>query len=161
MIHFTHLDPQGKASMVDVSEKPETFREAIAKGSIRMGKATLKAIQAKKIPKGDVLTVAKIAGIMAAKEVPSLIPLCHSLLLSNVHLTFQVNSRANQIEIESQVKTVGRTGAEMEALAAVAVAALSIYDMCKAVDKEMVIGEIRLISKKGGRSGTYVRSSAR
>jgi len=158
MIQFSHLDDKGRASMVDVSEKPETLREAIAKGSIRMGKETLKAIQDKKIPKGDVLTVAKIAGIMAAKEVPFLIPLCHSLLLSKVDLTFQVNPRANKIEIESVVKTTGRTGAEMEALTAGAVAALTIYDMCKAVDKEMVIGEIRLVSKKGGRSGTFIRS---
>jgi cyclic pyranopterin phosphate synthase len=158
MTHFSHLDPKGRASMVDVSEKPETLREAIAQGSIRMGKETLKAIQDKKVPKGDVLTVAKIAGIMAAKKVPSLIPLCHSLLLSNVNLTLAVNPGANQIEIESAVKTIGRTGAEMEALTAVAVAALAIYDMCKAVDKEMVIGEIRLISKKGGRSGTFIRS---
>jgi len=102
-----------------------------------------------------VLTMAKIAGIMAAKKVPHLIPLCHSLLLSNVDLTFEVNLRASKIEIESQVRTVGRTGAEMEALTAVAVAALAIYDMCKAVDKEMTIGEIRLVFKRGGRSGTY------
>jgi cyclic pyranopterin phosphate synthase len=147
--------------MVDVSEKPETLREAVAQGSIRMGKETLKAIQDKKIPKGDVLTVAKIAGIMAAKEVPSLIPLCHSLLLSNVDLKFQVNSRAKKIEIQAVVKTIGRTGAEMEALTAVAIAALAIYDMCKAVDKEMVIGEARLISKRGGRSGAFIRSPVR
>jgi len=102
--------------------------------------------------------VAKIAGVMAAKETPHLIPLCHSILLSNVDLTFKINARASKIEIESQVRTIGRTGAEMEALTAVAVAALAIYDMCKAVDKEMTIGEIRLISKKGGRSGTYQRA---
>jgi cyclic pyranopterin phosphate synthase len=155
MTQFSHLDAKGKASMVDVSEKPETLREAIAKGSIHMRKETLRSIQDKKIPKGDVLTVAKIAGIMAAKKVPYLIPLCHSLLLSNVDLTFEVNLRASKIEIESQVRTVGRTGAEMEALTAVAVAALAIYDMCKAVDKEMTIGEIRLVFKRGGRSGTY------
>ena len=158
MKQFSHLDAKGKASMVDVSAKPETLREAVAKGSILMGKETLMAIRDKKVPKGDVLTVAKIAGVMAAKETPHLIPLCHSILLSNVDLTFKINARASKIEIESQVRTIGRTGAEMEALTAVAVAALAIYDMCKAVDKEMTIGEIRLISKKGGRSGTYQRA---
>jgi len=158
MKQFSHLDAKGKASMVDVSAKPETLREAVAKGSILMGKETLRAIRDKKVPKGDVLTVAKIAGVMAAKETPHLIPLCHEILLSNVDLTFKINARASKIEIESQVRTIGRTGAEMEALTAVAVAALAIYDMCKAVDKEMTIGEIRLISKKGGRSGTYQRA---
>lgn len=158
MTQFSHLDAKGKASMVDVSGKPESLREAIARGSIRMKKETLRSIQDKKVPKGDVLTVAKIAGIMAAKEVPHLIPLCHSLLLSNVHLVFQINLKANKIEIESQVRTVGRTGAEMEALTAVAAAALTIYDMCKAVDKEMTIGEIRLVFKSGGRSGTYQKA---
>jgi cyclic pyranopterin phosphate synthase len=161
MIQFTHLDARGRARMVDVSDKPETLREAVARGSIRMGRETLKAIQDQKIPKGDVLTVAKIAGIAAAKQVPSLVPLCHPLLLSDVDLSFQLNARSRKIEIEASVKTVGRTGAEMEALAAVAVAALAIYDMCKAADKEMVIGEIRLLSKKGGRSGTYIRSPGR
>jgi cyclic pyranopterin monophosphate synthase len=155
MTPFTHLDSKGRASMVDVSRKPETLREAIAKGSIRLAKETLQALQDKRIPKGDVLAVAKIAGIMAAKSCSSLIPLCHPLLLSNVDVSFKVNSEENKIEIESLVNTVGRTGAEMEALTAVSVAALAIYDMCKAVDKEMTIGEIRLIFKKGGRSGTY------
>ena len=155
MTQFSHLDAKGKASMVDVSGKPESLREAIARGSIRMKKETLRSIQDKKVPKGDVLTVAKIAGILAAKEVPHLIPLCHSLLVSNVDLAFQINLKASKIEIESQVRTVGRTGAEMEALTAVAVAALAIYDMCKAVDKEMAIGEIRLVFKRGGRSGIY------
>jgi cyclic pyranopterin monophosphate synthase len=158
MRQFSHLDAKGKARMVDVSGKPETLRDAVAKGSIQMKKETLRAIRDRKVPKGDVLTVAKIAGIMAAKEVPHLIPLCHSLLLSDVDLAFQVNLKASRIEIESQVRTVGRTGAEMEALTAVAVSALAIYDMCKAVDKEMTIGEIRLISKRGGRSGTYQRT---
>ncbi len=152
---FTHLDSEGRAFMVDVSRKPETLREAIAKGSIRLAKETLQALQDKRIPKGDVLAVAKIAGIMAAKSCSFLIPLCHPLLLSNVDVSFKVNSEENKIEIESRVNTVGRTGAEMEALTAVSVAALAIYDMCKAVDKEMTIGEIRLIFKKGGRSGTY------
>ena len=155
MTPFTHLDSKGRASMVDVSRKPETLREAIAKGSIRLAKETLQALQDKRIPKGDVLAVAKIAGIMAAKSCSFLIPLCHPLLLSNVDVSFKVNSEENKIEIESRVNTVGRTGAEMEALTAVSVAALAIYDMCKAVDKEMTIGEIRLIFKKGGRSGTY------
>lgn len=158
MKSFSHLDPKGRASMVDVSGKPETLREAVAKGSIQMSRATLAAIQDKKIPKGDVLAVAKIAGIMAAKAVPNLIPLCHSILLSNVDLTFMVLAESERIEIESKVKTIGRTGAEMEALTAVSVAALTIYDMCKAVDKEMVIGEVRLVSKKGGRSGSYQRA---
>jgi len=143
---------------VDVSEKPETLREAVARGSIWLAQETLEALRDQKIPKGDVLLVAKIAGIMAAKNCSSLIPLCHPLLLSNVDVGFEVNSEEGKIEIESRVSTIGRTGAEMEALTAVTIAALAIYDMCKAVDKGMNIGEIQLISKKGGRSGTYQRA---
>lgn len=157
MMEFTHMDSQGQARMVDVSGKADTVREAIAKGTIVIGKETLKRIQDHSVPKGDVFAVARIAGILAAKEVPHLVPLCHPLSVSAVEVSFFPDYEKGEIEIESRVKTVGKTGAEIEALAAVSIAALTIYDMCKAIDKGMTIGNIRLVSKKGGESGTYVR----
>jgi len=143
--------------MVDISDKNETSREAVARGVIIMQPATLRMIQKGEVPKGDVLAAARLAGIMAAKRLPDLIPLCHPLLLSSADVEFTPIEKAGRLDIESRIKLTGRTGAEMEALTAVAVAALTVYDMCKAVDKEMVIGSIRLVAKKGGKSGPYRR----
>ncbi len=143
--------------MVDVGAKPETVREAIARGFVALQPETLRLIQDSSIPKGDVFAAARVAGIMAAKRVHELVPLCHTLLLSSADVTFQASRRPAGVYIESHVRTTGRTGAEMEALTAVSVAALTIYDMCKAVDKSMVIGDVRLVYKAGGRRGTYRR----
>jgi len=143
--------------MVDVGAKPETDREAIARGFVRLQPETLRLIQGGAIPKGDVYAAARVAGIMAAKRVHELIPLCHTLLLSAADVAFRPSRRPFGLHIESRVRTTGRTGAEMEALTAVSVAALTIYDMCKAVDKSMVIGDVRLVFKAGGQSGTYRR----
>lgn len=143
---FSHLDESGSARMVDVGHKPEQRRLARAEGVVHCAKATIDVLRAQALPKGDVLTVAKIAGIQAAKRTDELIPLCHSLPLSSVELTFEI--RAESIGIRAEVVTAARTGVEMEALTAVSVAALTIYDMCKAVDKAMVIGEIRVTEKR-------------
>lgn len=153
--HFSHLDQNGQARMVDVGDKPITQREAMAKGSIRVNPQIIRLIQESQVPKGDVFATARIAGIMAAKKVDSLIPLCHSLKVNFVHISFDV--KTVNIKITSHVKSEGKTGVEMEALTAVSIAALTIYDMCKAVDKGMVIGPIYLTKKSGGRSGSYVR----
>jgi len=142
--------------MVDVGEKPDTERLAVAKGEIAMRPETLALIQEGGIPKGDVLAVAQVAGIMAAKRTHALIPLCHPLLLTHVAVEFAPNEAENLIEITGTVKTTGKTGVEMEALTAVAVAALTIYDMCKAVDRAMHITNIRLIRKSGGKSGEII-----
>ncbi len=144
--------------MVDVGAKPETVREAVARGFISLQGETIRLIRDSRIPKGDVFATARVAGIMAAKRVHELVPLCHTLLLSSADVSFQASRRPVGIQIESRVRTTGRTGAEMEALTAVSAAALTIYDMCKAVDKDMVIGNVRLVYKAGGRSGTYRRS---
>lgn len=157
MKRLSHVDRRGRARMVDISDKDETSREAVARGVIIMQPATLRMIQKGEVPKGDVLAAARLAGVMAAKRVPDLIPLCHPLLLSSAKVEFTPIEKAGRLDIESRVKLTGRTGAEMEALTAVAVAALTVYDMCKAVDKEMVIGSIRLVAKKGGKSGPYRR----
>jgi cyclic pyranopterin monophosphate synthase len=154
---LSHIDKQGRAKMVDVSGKPVTKREAVACGSVSMKPSTLKLIMDKKVPKGDVLTVARIAGIMAAKKTGELIPLCHPLNITSVEIDFNLNKKKNKIDIEARIKTSGQTGVEMEALSAVSVAALTIYDMCKAVDKEMVISDIMLVEKSGGRSGDFKR----
>ena len=142
--------------MVDVGEKPVTAREAVARGSIAMSREARRIVRAGAIAKGDPLQAARIAGIMAAKQTAALIPLCHPLPLANVHIALTATSRG--YEIEARVRTTAQTGVEMEALTAVAVAALTIYDMVKAVDKTMVIGDIRVMFKSGGRSGTYVRA---
>jgi cyclic pyranopterin phosphate synthase len=143
--------------MVDVGAKPESLREAWARGAVSMRPSTLELVQRNAVQKGDVLSVAKIAGIMAAKRTAELIPLCHPLPLTSVDLTLQLHADEGRIEIESVARVTGRTGVEMEALTAVAAAALTIYDMCKAVDREMIITDIRLIEKRGGRSGTFRR----
>ncbi|MEK7698803.1 MAG: cyclic pyranopterin monophosphate synthase MoaC, partial [Planctomycetota bacterium] len=139
---LTHIDKKGHAKMVDVGAKPLTERIAVARGSVNMKKETFKLIAKGKIPKGDVLNVAKIAGIMAAKKTSEIIPLCHPLNITSVNIDFNLNEKKNRIEIEARVKITGQTGVEMEALTAVAAAALTIYDMCKAVDKEIIISDI-------------------
>ena len=158
MPDFTHIDEQGKARMVDVSAKPPTEREAVATGRVVMKPETLRMIIENRIAKGEVLQVARVAGIMAAKKTSELIPLCHPLGISSVNVDFLVKDKENTIEIISRVKTVGQTGVEMEALTATAVAALTIYDMCKAVDREMIISEIMLLEKRGGKSGEFIRA---
>ncbi len=158
MPDFTHIDEQGKARMVDVSAKPPTEREAVATGRVVMRPETLRMIIENRIAKGEVLQVARVAGIMAAKKTSELIPLCHPLGISSVNVDFLVKEKERTIEIISRVKTVGQTGVEMEALTATAVAALTIYDMCKAVDREMVIREIMLLEKRGGKSGEFIRA---
>ena len=157
MKKLTHLDKEGKAKMVDVTEKLSTVREAIARGAVYVKPETLKLIQDKKIPKGDVLCVARVAGIMSAKKTSELIPMCHPLNITSVDINLTLDNKKNKIDIEARVKVTGQTGVEMEALTAVSVAALTIYDMCKAVDKEMIISDVMLMEKKGGRSGHFKR----
>jgi len=152
-MQLTHLDKEGHARMVDVGGKPDTERVAVAKGEITMRPETLALIQEGGIPKGDVLAVAQVAGIMAAKRTHALIPMCHPLLLTHVDVEFAPNEAENLIEITATVRTTGKTGVEMEALTTVAVAALTIYDMCKAADRAMHITNIRLVRKSGGKSG--------
>lgn len=154
---FTHFDEQGKARMVDVSEKPETDRLAVASGAVLMAPETLAMVEAGTAKKGDVLGVARLAGIMAAKRTAELIPLCHPLPLTSVEVDLVCDSGRNAVEITATARTTGRTGVEMEALTAVSAAALTVYDMCKAVDRGMVLSEIRLEQKSGGKSGTYTR----
>lgn len=151
----SHLDAAGKARMVDVGSKAVTQREAVARGRVFMRAATLKTIRTNQAAKGDVLTVAKIAGVGAAKQTSSLIPLAHPLALDGIDVTFKLDARS--VNIEARVSATGRTGVEMEALCAVSVAALTIYDMLKAVDRGMVIGEIALWEKRGGKSGDWRR----
>lgn len=155
MNQLTHLDEAGRSHMVDVSQKAHTTRIAIAVGMIRMQPETLALLQSGGLPKGDVLSVAQVAGIMAAKETARLIPMCHPLLLSAVDMNFQPDEGQSAVHISCRVSTSGQTGAEMEALTAVSVAALTIYDMCKAVDKQMAIGDIHLQEKSGGKSGEW------
>ncbi len=157
MKKLTHLDEKGRAKMVDVTEKPITRRVAVARGSVYMKPETLKLIQDKKVPKGDVISVSRIAGIMAAKKTSEIIPMCHPLNITSVNIDFAIDNKKNKIDIEANVKITGQTGVEMEALTAVSAAALTVYDMCKAVDKEMVISDIMLIEKSGGRSGIFKR----
>ncbi|MEQ8664431.1 MAG: cyclic pyranopterin monophosphate synthase MoaC [Rhodospirillales bacterium] len=152
---LTHIDADGNAVMVDVSGKAETARTATARGSVYMEAATLARIQDRGIKKGDVLTVAQLAGIMGAKRTPDLIPLCHPLSLSSVKVSLTADPERNAVDIEATCKLTGSTGVEMEALTAVSVAALTVYDMCKAIDRGMRIGEIRLVHKSGGKSGTF------
>ena len=154
---FTHLDEHGKAKMVDVTEKDITIRQARARGTVLMRPETFQKIMGGGIEKGDVLAVAKVAGIMGAKKTAQLIPMCHPLNITNVEIAFNPIEKKHAIEIEAQVKLKGQTGVEMEALTAVAAAALTIYDMCKAVDREMVITDIHLAEKKGGKSGHFVQ----
>src|SRR3990170_2122990 len=156
MSDFTHFDESGRARMVDVTSKSETEREAVAKGRVVMQPETLRLIRDGGVAKGDVLAVAQVGGIMAAKQTATLIPMCHPLPLTSVGIEFIVHDERNEIEIVARVKTAGRTGVEMEALTAVSVAALTIYDMCKAVDRGMRIEGVRLVEKRGGKSGDIV-----
>ncbi len=152
---LTHVDESGRVQMVDVGEKPDTERVAVAKGEVQMQPETLCLIAEGGMPKGDVLTTAQIAGIMAAKRTPDLIPLCHPLQLTKVDVEFEIDEVKARIEITATVRCRGKTGVEMEALTAVSVAALTIYDMAKAVEKTMQIGNIRLVEKSGGKSGKW------
>jgi cyclic pyranopterin phosphate synthase len=151
---LTHVDKAGRPRMVNVGAKADTARSAIAKGMVRMKPATFKLIQSGGTAKGDVLTTAQLAGVMAAKKTPTLIPLCHPILISNISVEFTPDKVNSTIGITSTVESTGKTGVEMEALTAVAVTALTIYDMCKAVDRGMKIENIRLVKKSGGKSGT-------
>lgn len=157
MTQLTHFNTSGEAHMVDVGEKPLTQRIAIAEGHIRMLESTLALIQEGGHKKGDVLGIARIAGIMAAKKTSELVPLCHPLQLSSVKVNFDCDPDNNLVHCNAAVKTTGPTGVEMEALTAVQIALLTIYDMCKAVDKGMSMGDIQLVEKQGGKSGTWVR----
>jgi cyclic pyranopterin monophosphate synthase len=160
MPKLTHFDKKGRARMVDVSKKRETLREAVVRGSISMDQRTFKSITSGKIAKGDVLAVAKVAGIMAAKKTSEIIPMCHPLNLSHVEINLFPFEKESRIEIEARVRIKAQTGVEMEGFVAVAAAGLTIYDMCKAIDRGMVISDIHLVKKTGGKSGTYqVRSS--
>jgi cyclic pyranopterin phosphate synthase len=151
---LTHIDESGKAAMIDIGAKPETERVAVAVGRVRMAPETLAAIRANAVAKGDVLATARLAGIMAAKQTAALIPLCHPLALTSVAVEFAFVEAPPALAIEARAKLTGRTGVEMEALTAVSIAALTVYDMCKAADRGMEITDIRLIHKSGGKSGT-------
>ena len=154
---LSHLDEKGQAKMVDVTVKEPSLREAVATGRVLMSPRTLALIQEGGMPKGDVFGVARVAGIMAAKKTGELIPMCHPLELTHVEIRFDIRPESGEVLIEGQAKLVGRTGVEMEALTAVTVAALTIYDMCKAVDKEMILTDIMLVRKSGGKSGLFER----
>ncbi|RKU19816.1 cyclic pyranopterin monophosphate synthase MoaC [Candidatus Poribacteria bacterium] len=156
---LTHFDEKGNTRMVNVGGKDETLRIAVARGHITACPETLRLIAEQGMKKGDVLEVARLAGIMAAKRTGELIPLCHPLALTSIRVELAISNDTPQVEIEAEVQTVGRTGVEMEALTAVSVAALTVYDMCKAVDREMVIGEVKLVKKTGGKSGTFTRDT--
>ena len=158
-MELSHLDPSGRARMVDVSGKEITAREAVAAGFVAMNPATLRLLS-EDSPKGDVLAAARIAGIMAAKRTSELIPLCHNVPLESVSVELTADSGRSGVAIRATARCSGKTGVEMEALTAVTVAALTVYDMCKAVDRSMVIGEIRLLRKSGGRSGVYINEDS-
>ncbi|MEK7783062.1 MAG: cyclic pyranopterin monophosphate synthase MoaC [Candidatus Binatota bacterium] len=157
MSKLTHLDSEGRARMVDVSAKDITMRVAVARGTVFMRPETLALIMENKVEKGDVFSVARVAGIMAAKKTPELIPMCHPLNISSVEIFLTPQKNPPRVEIEAVVKVSGQTGVEMEAMTAASVCGLTIYDMCKAVDREMSISEIRLVKKSGGKSGTFIR----
>ncbi|HUL22139.1 MAG TPA: cyclic pyranopterin monophosphate synthase MoaC [Thermodesulfobacteriota bacterium] len=160
MTKLTHFDKTGRARMVDVSKKKETWREAVVRGSVFMNPKTFKSMMTGKVAKGDVLAVAKVAGIMAAKRTSEIIPMCHPLNLSHVEINFDPVKEESRIDIEAIVKIKAQTGVEMEGFVAVTAAGLTIYDMCKAIDRGMVLSNIHLVKKTGGKSGTYeVRSS--
>lgn len=154
-MELNHFDENGRAHMVNVVQKDDTIREAVAKGIIRMKADTIKLIKEGLIKKGDVLSVAQVGGIMGAKKTWELIPMCHNIFITGADIKFYVQEE--EIEIQATVTTVGKTGVEMEALTAVNIAALTIYDMCKAVDKDMIIDNVRIIKKSGGKSGDYIR----
>lgn len=156
-MEFSHLDTTGASRMVDVSGKNKTVRFAKAVGSVFMSPSTLAAIEKMEISKGNVIEVARIAGIMAAKKTAYLIPMCHQINLEYINVNISIDKEHSALQLESIVKLSEKTGAEMEALVAVSISALTIYDMCKSVDKKMIIGEIKLVEKSGGKSGTFVR----
>jgi len=156
MSELSHLNSSGKARMVDITEKGNTVREAVARGRVVMKPDTLEQIKTAGLKKGDVLAVARVAGIMAAKKTPDLIPLCHPILIDNISIDFDLSGN-DSVEITATAKSTGKTGVEMEAMVAASITALTIYDMCKSVDRQMTITEIYLESKKGGKSGTYRR----
>jgi cyclic pyranopterin phosphate synthase len=157
MAKLSHLDAEGKARMVDVSGKDATERIAVARGTLFMRAETLALIMEKKVEKGDVFSVARVAGIMAAKKTSELIPMCHPLNITSVEIFLSPEPNPPRVEIEAVVKVTGKTGVEMEAMTAAAVSGLTIYDMCKAADREMTLSEIRLVKKSGGKSGTFIR----
>ena len=157
MAELTHFDDQGAARMVDVSRKEETAREAVAEGRITMLPETLNLILDREISKGDVFGVARVAGIMAAKKTAGLIPLCHPLNITSAEIFFEPDEKVSCVKIRATIRTTGQTGVEMEALTAVAAAGLTIYDMCKSVDRAMTVTDIRLMKKRGGKSGTFER----
>jgi cyclic pyranopterin monophosphate synthase len=157
MAKLSHLDDQGRARMVDVGDKKVTSRIAVARGTIYMRPETLALILEDKIEKGNVFSVARVAGIMAAKKTSELIPMCHPLAITSVEIDLTPHEKPARVEIEATARVSGKTGVEMEAMTAVSVAGLTIYDMCKAADREMSIGEIRLVKKSGGKSGTFIR----
>jgi len=159
MQDFTHFNEQGRAKMVDVGEKPVTVRTAVAAGRVLVNRDTFRLIETGGMKKGDVLTVAQVAGIMGAKRTPDLIPMCHPILLDGINLELSLDEERCAVEIRATVSCAGRTGVEMEALTAVSTAALTVYDMCKAVQKDMVITDIRLLQKAGGVHGDYKRES--
>jgi cyclic pyranopterin phosphate synthase len=156
MPKLTHFDKKGRAKMVDVSKKKETIREAVVRGSVFMNPKTFKSILSGKITKGDVFAVAKVAGIMAAKKTSEIIPMCHPLNLSHVEVNFYPFEKESRIDIEAKVRIKAQTGVEMEGFVAVATAGLTIYDMCKAIDRQMILSDIHLVKKTGGKSGTYL-----
>lgn len=158
MKEFTHIDKDGHVRMVDVTDKKATLRVAVAQGVVTMKKTTFEKIENQTIKKGNVLETARISGIMAAKKTSELIPMCHPLNITHVKVDFSPDNTTNSIRIEASVRTVDQTGVEMEALTAVSVAALTIYDMCKSYDREMIISNIHLLEKSGGKSGTFVRA---
>lgn len=160
MADFSHFNESGRARMVDVSEKNETARTAIAAGRVLVNEETFRLIKTGGMKKGDVLATAQIAGIMGAKRTPDIIPMCHPIMISGVDIDFNLNEEDLAVEIKATAKCTGVTGVEMEALTAVSVAALTVYDMCKAVQKDMVISDIRLLKKTGGKSGEFVREEA-
>lgn len=156
-MELTHINSEGRAKMVDVSEKMETEREAIASGCVYMKLDTLRRIEEGSIKKGDVLSVAQVGGIMGAKNTPFIIPMCHPVLISGCDISFKLDFENCKVEIKATTKLIGKTGVEMEALTAVTVAALTIYDMCKAIDRGMIISDVMLLRKSGGKSGIFER----
>lgn len=156
-MELSHINAEGRARMVDISQKEPTFREAVARGYIYMKGETLEKIQEGTIKKGDVLSVAQVGGIMGAKRTSDIIPMCHPVMMSACDISFNLDFESNRVEITATAKVFGQTGIEMEALTGVSIAALTIYDMCKAIDREMVISDIKLIKKSGGKSGLFER----
>ena len=155
---LTHVDERGRAQMVDVSPKPTTTRTAVASGRVLLGEEAFNLVKENRIQKGDVLTVANVAGVMGAKRTSLLVPLCHDVVLQNVELDFELDDESSAIDVTAIAKTQGPTGVEMEALTAVSIAALTIYDMCKSVSKDIAVTDVRLLAKSGGQSGDFIRT---